>query len=184
MRHHDKDANAQLAHKELLAHHTSSTSTQIAARDIQSHFMTVKLGDGRFRGSATDFITHLQQQFLVHKKLTRTTLPDEQKLLQMSRAVATVPELCNVKNTTDILSTASRSHVQCTGCFALLQSAATQCNDGLKHKQKRVIYSHEIDPYDGYCKVHNRDLEHSDGETCNIDTPISVIEDNLHERAR
>ena len=31
VRRHDKDANAQLAHKELLVHHTSSTSAQIAA---------------------------------------------------------------------------------------------------------------------------------------------------------
>ena len=31
VRHHDKDANSQLAYKELLAHHTSSTSAQIAA---------------------------------------------------------------------------------------------------------------------------------------------------------
>ena len=76
VRHHDKDANAQLVHKELLAHHTSSTSAQIAAQDIQSYFTKVKLGDGRFRGSATDFITHLQQQFLLYEKLTQTTLPD------------------------------------------------------------------------------------------------------------
>ena len=74
---HDKDASAQLAHTELFAHHTSSTSAQIAARDIQSYFTMVKLGDGRFGGTATDFITHLQQQFLLHKKLTQTTLPDE-----------------------------------------------------------------------------------------------------------
>ena len=183
VRRHDKDANAQLAYMELLAHHTNSTSAQIAARDILSYFTTVKLGDGRFCGSATDFITHLQQQFLLHKKLTQTTLPNEQKLLQMSRAVAVVPELCNVKNTTNILSTESGSQVQYAGYFALLHSAATQCDDRFKHKQKCVIYSHEIDPYDGYYEVHKHDLKCSDGETYNIDTPVSVIEANLHERA-
>ena len=43
VRRHDKDTNAQLAHKELLAHHTSSTSAQIAAQDIQNYFTMVKL---------------------------------------------------------------------------------------------------------------------------------------------
>ena len=65
----------------------------------------------------------------------------------------------------------------------MLQSAATQYNDGLKHKQKRVIYSHELDPYDGYYEVHNHDLEYSDGEAYDIDTPIAVIEAKVHERA-
>ena len=100
----------------------------------------------------------------------------------MSRVVATVPELRNVKNTADILSTASGSQVQYAGYFALLQSATTQYDDGLKHKQKRVIYSHEIGPY-GYYKVHNHNLEYSDRGAYNIDTPVSVIEVNMHERA-
>ena len=73
--------------------------------------------------------------------------------------------------------------MQYAGYFALLQSAATQYDDGLKHKQKCVIYSHEIDPYDGYCEVHNHDLECSDGETYDIDTPVAVIEAKVHERA-
>lgn len=33
-------------YKELLDHHTSSTSAQIAAQDIQSYFTTAKFGDG------------------------------------------------------------------------------------------------------------------------------------------
>ena len=47
---HDGNANAQKAYKELLDHHTSSTSAQIAARDIQSYFTTAKFGDGVFHG--------------------------------------------------------------------------------------------------------------------------------------
>ena len=184
VRKHDATANAQLAYKELLAHHTNSTSAQIAARDIQSYFTTAKFGDGVFRGGATDFIGHLQQQFALYEKLTQTTLPDEQKLLQMSRAVATIPELRQVKNTADILATASGNAVQYSGYLALLQSSAAQYDDGLKRKPKRMIYAHETDPYQQYYDAYAHEAVYFDGEPYDIDTPVSVIEANAHERAR
>jgi hypothetical protein len=82
-KHFDK-ADAQKAYEELEKHHTSSTSAVISARDILSYLTTVKIGDGRFRGTTSDFIAHFMQQVKLYEKLTSTTMSDSDKTMHLS----------------------------------------------------------------------------------------------------
>ncbi|KAG7345437.1 hypothetical protein IV203_032968 [Nitzschia inconspicua] len=74
--------------------------------------------------------------------------------MYLSRAMATVPELRNIKVTADLM----------------------QYDDSLSHKPKRLIYSHEIGEEWG------GDAHQEYEETYDIDTPVSYIEANAHMR--
>ena len=85
VRKYENTKDAQAACAELLDHHRSSTAAGIAARDIMAYLTTVTLGDGRFRGSTTEFLSHWLAQVKLYQKLmgSQSTFGDAEKLVHL-----------------------------------------------------------------------------------------------------
>ena len=181
VRKHEATKDAQAAYTELLDHHRSSTAAGIHARDIMSYLTTVTIGDGRFRGSTTEFLSHWLQQVRLYQKLmgNQSTFGDAEKLVHLVRAVATVPELRQIKTTADMLAATTKTKLTFDTYYELLFSAAAQYDSSLKQRTKRVIYAHELDPQEDQDPWDNT---WDDGETYDIDTPVSCIEANMAAR--
>jgi len=144
LRKHFKTKDAQKVYAELLKHHTASAAANISAREIQIYFTTVKLGDGKFRGSTEAFLDHLNSQFDLYEELTGVTIDDKQRMQHVSRAVSTVPKLAAIETTAELLETNTGKSFGFSDYFALLHAAAVRYDDALKVRGKRMVYSHDV----------------------------------------
>ena len=191
VRKHRRNADAQAAYAELVSHHTQSVGADISASAIENYITTTKLGDGKFRGNSSAFITHFVNQMELHDTLTGSTYTDEQRLRFLSTAVKHVPTLHSVYTNASLLarhigSSGRTSHAVSWSLYlGLLQDTAEKYDRELQSKPKRVVYSHEfgiqcIDedqaPAPTYqAHVHDwHDSTHDD-----IDTPVTVLEANM-----
>ena len=109
-----------------------------------------------------------------------STFGNNEKLVHLVRAVSTVPELRQIKTTADMLAVSTGTVLSFDKYYELLSSAAAQYEAGLKNKPKRLIYSHAIDNDDDYYE--SLAWEYENGESYDIDTPVSYIEANVHAR--
>ena len=182
VRKYDDTKDAQSAYKELLAHHRTSTASAIAARDIMAYLTSVTIGDGRFKGTTAEFLSHWVHQVKLYQKLmgSTSTFGDGEKLVHLVRAVSSIPELRQIKTTADMLAATTGHPLQFDQYYTLLSSAAAQYDASLLHKQKRMVYSHDSGAYDDDPWDQSNDYDH--GETYDIDTPVSYIEANVHAR--
>ena len=147
VRKYEDTKDAQAAYQELVQHHRSSTSSSIAACNIMGYLTSVTLGDGQFRGTTVEFLAHWTQQVRLYQKLmgSTSTFGDAEKLVHLVRAVATVPELRQIKNTADMLAVSTGNPLTFDKYYELLSSAASQYDDGLRNKPKRMVYSHDVE---------------------------------------
>jgi len=82
----------------LLKHHRSSTASTIAARDIMAFLTTSTIGDGRVKGTTSDFISYWCDQARLYQQLlgSQSSFSDNKKMIHLVRAVATIPELRSI----------------------------------------------------------------------------------------
>ena len=194
VRKHRRHADAQAAYAELVSHHTQSVGADISASAIENCITTAKLGDGKFRGNASAFITHFINQMELHDTLTGSVYSDEQRLRFLSTAVKHVPTLHNVYTNANLLARHSGSpgstsnHVKWELYLGLLQDTAEKYDRDLQSKPKRVVYSHEFgiqcfdDPGDQdphYVDTYQAMMHDWAGSHHDIDTPVAVIEANM-----
>ncbi|KAG7350835.1 hypothetical protein IV203_010195 [Nitzschia inconspicua] len=176
IRKYEDTKDAQSAYADLLAHHRKSIAANIEAVSIMSYLTTTTIGDGKFKGSTSQFLTHWSNQLRKYHTIKgkSSTIDDDDKIMYLSRAVATVPELRNIKVTADLMQVTNKDPIDFERYYELLFAAAVQYDDSLSHKPKRLIYSHEIGEEWG------GDAHQEYEETYDIDTPVSYIEANAH----
>jgi hypothetical protein len=153
--------NARQAYEDLKKHHRDSTAAQIAARDIMAFLTSSTIGDGRVKGNASDYISYWSEQTRIYATLMGPSagMQDSEKLLHLTRAVSTVPELRSIQTTAEMLAATTGRSVTFPQYYQLLVSAAAQYDKSQKNSPKRLVYEHDI--YD----------EHVDFD---IDTPIDT----------
>lgn len=148
----------------LLKHHRSSTASTIAARDIMAFLTTSTVGDGRVKGTTSDFISYWCDQARLYQQLlgSNSSLSDDEKMIHLVRAVATIPELRSIKATADMLSMTTGVKVSFPQYYQLLVSAAAQYDSTSKTAPKRMVYQHDI---------HDED----DNVEFDLDTPVDTF---------
>ncbi|KAG7373906.1 hypothetical protein IV203_013001 [Nitzschia inconspicua] len=175
VRKYEDTKDAQSAYADLLAHHRKSIAANIEAVSIMSYLTTTTIGDGKFKGNTSQFLTHWSNQLRKYHTIKgkSSTIDDDDKIMYLSRAVATVPELRNIKVTADLMQVTNKDPIDFERYYELLFAAATQYDESLSHKTKRLTYSHEIEEWGG-------DAHQEYEVTYDIDTPVSYIEANAH----
>jgi len=130
----------------LIKHHRSSTASTIAARDIMAFLTTSSIGDGRVKGTTSDFISYWCDQARLYQQLlgSNSSFSDDEKMIHLVCAVATIPELQSIKATADMLSMTTGSRVSFAQYYQLLVSAAAQYDSTTKTAPKRLVYQHDI----------------------------------------
>ncbi|KAG7338517.1 reverse transcriptase RNA-dependent DNA polymerase [Nitzschia inconspicua] len=175
VRKHQAKKDAQAAYAALMEHHRQSVVADIKANQIMAYLTTSTIGDGKFKGTTSEFIAHWSDQVRQYETIKgeSSAFNDNEKIIHLSRAVATISELRQVKIVAEWMRTSTKDPIEFQRYYELLSAAAAQYDDSLSHKPKRLIYSHVIDQDwgDPFWEV---------DESYNIDTPISHIEANAH----
>jgi len=160
---HELTRDARATYSALLKHHRNSTASTIAARDIMAFLTTSTIGDGRVKGTTSDFISYWCDQARLYQQLLgdHSSLSDNEKMIHLVRAVATIPELRSIKATADMLSMTTGANVSFAQYYQLLVSAAAQYDATSKTTPKRMVYQHDL--------IEDDDVEFD------IDTPIDMF---------
>ncbi|KAG7355878.1 hypothetical protein IV203_000564 [Nitzschia inconspicua] len=84
-----KDAEADYA--DLVEHHRKSTAAGIEARKILAYITTTTIGNGKFKGTAFEFLTNWAHQMRLYSKLrgSSSIFWEDQKIMHLSRALET-----------------------------------------------------------------------------------------------
>ena len=69
VRGHEDDYDAQVIHKELIAHAQRSTRASVDASALLTYITSARLGKGSWKGSSESFIIHWQNQVRKYDKL-------------------------------------------------------------------------------------------------------------------
>ena len=95
VRQHKLTHDARATYTALLKHHCSSTASTIAACDITAFLTTPTIGNGRVKGSTSDFISYWRDQARLYQQLLgdHSSLSDDEKMIHLVHAAATIPEL-------------------------------------------------------------------------------------------
>ncbi|KAG7339420.1 hypothetical protein IV203_025403 [Nitzschia inconspicua] len=157
---HEATKNAQVAYTDLVEHHRESTATSIEANKIMAYIATITISDGKSKGTTSAFLTHWTNQVRLHErqKGSNSARGEDEKIMHLSRAIATVSELPQVKLTADMLRVSTKNPIDFQQYYRLFSAAAVQYDDSL---------THEDDPWDP-------------GGSFDIDIPVSHLEAEAH----
>lgn len=180
VREHETDYDAQTIWVKMKLHALTLTRATISSGVYLSYITSTKIGDGKWRGTAYNYILHWQEQVRLYDKLVgpTETVTDNQKITFLQNAVEDIPELHYVKN--QALQDATVHHKQITyGQYStLLLSAATGYDK--KHgiiksrspgnsNPRRTVYSHDVFP-----QFHDDNVEEY-----SIETNVQTIQVNF-----
>ena len=123
---------------------------------------TSTVGDGRVKGTTSDFISYWCDQARLYQQLlgSQSSFSDDEKMIHLVRAVATIPELHSIKATANMLAITTGVKVSFPQYYQLLVSAAAQYDSTAKTAPKRLVYQHDI----------HEDVE--DNVEFDLDTPV------------
>jgi len=169
VRNHNTDRDAQKVFAGLLDRFKKSAEATFSAADTLQYITTAKLGkNSSWRGSMENFLIHWNDQVRLYNERVDITevIPSPLKMTLLQTAVNDVPELAEIKATSDQLT--ARTLGIGTGLapmdydhyYALLISAATRMDRRIRgttpagNRTRRAVYATEqyssYDPDDHY----------------------------------
>ena len=177
VRKHQAKYNAQAIYKELKDYATSSTKASMDASTILSYITTVRLGDGKWKGSTHAFILHWQDQVRKYNDLCDGTgLSHKLQHTLLQNAVHPIDELRAVKNQADQYKTQTGKDLFYHEYVDLLLSAAQQYDKTLTNtpskQNRRHVYEHDIF---GSAFEYGETF-YNTNNSFDIDSPINTIE--------
>jgi hypothetical protein len=130
VRAHEKDYNAQQIYTLLLDHASTSTKAAMDSTAIMSYVTSVRLGDGKWRGTSNRFILNWVNQIRKYEAIVPHTdhFSDGVKRSMLENAVANITDLRTVKAQADQHKTHTGKALSFTQYFSLLTSAAMTYN--------------------------------------------------------
>lgn len=179
VRNHEDTFDAQTVYKLLCEHHLRSTKARIESSTILS-FITSARYDPNSGQSALTFINFWCEKVRIYER-QRKPFPEEQKRVMLENAVETVLELRNVKlfaETFDKQGNGIDDDVEFLPYLTVLKRAATNYDNARSKttKSPRQALVHEFGTdHEGEYNVGYQD-------DFNIDTPISILQANVHDR--
>ena len=178
--------DAQKVWAEVCDHQKKSTSAKILAKNIMMYIMTMRLGDGKWKGSTLGFILHYLKQIRLYEEMKPDTadhFSDAQKLSMLQAAVHKIPDLRQVETTATLDEAKGQPALTYEQYIGLLQSAAATYDqeffrgENWQHP-RRSVNAHFSKNDDQKCNEFF--LEEFD-DSYNADTDISYIEANVHD---
>ena len=147
----------------------------IDSSTILSYITSVRLGNGKWRGSTEAFINHWQNQVRLYERQDPLVdhFSDGQKCTMLENVCTPIAELRQVKNTADMEKTRTGRASSFGECISLLLSAASAYDDQFKSKQeKRQVFTHFLGVVD----------EIEDEDSYDIDALVTTIQANAHNQ--
>ena len=146
--------NAQQIYKELKEYALQSTKATMDASSLLSYITTVKLGDGKWKGTTHAFILHWQDQIRKYHDLNHLQmLPHQLQRTMLENAVDANTDLRAVKAQAEQHKTHSGVELTYEQYCSLLVSAAQQYDKQLfnpaSQAVQRLIYEHDAASIDG-----------------------------------
>jgi hypothetical protein len=149
--------DAQTIYKQLVNHSSTSTKATMDSTAIRSYITSVRLGDGKWRGSSSGFVLNWVNQIRKYEAIVPTAdhFSDGQKRSMLENAVASIADLQAIKTQADQHATHTGTHLTFDQYLALLFSAATTYDSTFttRPNQKgntRQVYNHDSYGNDDY----------------------------------
>jgi hypothetical protein len=103
VRAHESKYDAQKIYEELVRHASASTKASMDSTAIMSYVTSVRLGDGKWRGSSNGFVLNWVNQIRKYEAIVPASdhFSDGQKRSMLENAVATISELRAIKAQSD-----------------------------------------------------------------------------------
>ena len=103
----ENDYDAQQVISKLINNYHNSRNADIESNEILQYITSARFGQGKWRGTAVSFISHLEEQVRQYNKLVEEEEEIQDKLKHniLKSAVADVAKLRNVQDTADQLRT-------------------------------------------------------------------------------
>ncbi len=126
VRKHQEKGNAQLAFKELSEEMNTSTRASMEASNYMSYITSTRIDDGTWKGTATSYILHWQEQNRLYEAITdrKKHLSSELKKTLLENAVHPMEELRRIKISEDEARTRGQTTYSYVQYCTLLRSAA------------------------------------------------------------
>ena len=165
--------DAQQVFRELCDYALKSTKASMDASSMLEYLTTMRLGDGKWKGSTHAFILHWQDQVRKYHTLApNQKLPTDLQRTMLENAVHPIDALCAIKIQADQHKVHTGAALDYSQYTTLLLSAAQQHDKLLMQstaRPRRRVYDHEIvsneeseDVYEAYSHY-------------TIDSPIPTI---------
>jgi hypothetical protein len=172
IRDYEKSFDAQAVYKTLKDYHLKSTKAKIESSTLLTYITRARIGDGVWQGTTEGFIINWQNQVRLCEQhvLPGDIFSDNQNLVMLQNAVHKNDELCQVKNTADLLYAKSNDNLTYEEYASLLLSSATAYDAQYKPtKVKRQDFNHTT----------SDDYEYDNDDTeFNIYSPTSYLQAN------
>jgi hypothetical protein len=180
--------DAQLIYRELVAYYEKSNRASLDGAQLLEYVTSVRLDDN-WRGTTQAFVLHLQEQF---RQLRRVTPQNDHLSVDVERAlvenaVRAVPALHMVKTQAKTIQATTAKKLDSDAYFTLLIDAAiehdsvTATPSRLRRNPIRAAHFHELDHTGNYGEEFYDNNSPYDLDY-NIDTPLDVIQSNVHSR--
>jgi hypothetical protein len=92
--------DAQKIYEHLIKHFSTSTKAAMDSTAIMSYFTSIRLGDGKWRGSTNGFVLNWVNQIRKYEAIisSHDHFSDGQKRSMLENSVASVADLCAIKS--------------------------------------------------------------------------------------
>jgi len=148
-------SDAQSMYRDLLDHALRSTGATIDASKLLTYLTTIRLGDGKWKGTTKDFILHFQEQVQKYNEYVskEDALSEALQKSLLENSVHPITDLRRIKEQATQIAAANGNTSSMTNAFAqyvtLLISAAqsydSQFEDVRKPGGARRVFMHDID---------------------------------------
>jgi hypothetical protein len=141
----EKDQDAQSIYRDLKKHALGSTSAWLPS-DKLLKYITLARYPGNWRGTASAFVLHWNEQVKRYKTLEVEDFPPKQKLHMIQNAIRDMTELAQVKQLADLGVSNGNAPLTYDSYLALLLEACATFDTRreLPRKQKRAVYTMAI----------------------------------------
>ena len=180
VRKHETTYDAQTVYKLLLEHHRRSTKARIESAATLSYITSARYDSGTGKSTLT-FINYWYEKVRLYESMRPSAnhFPDEQKRVMLENAVQAVPELRNVKVTTNALEAQNGgSPLDFVAYLTLLKDAATNYDDarGKNKPNPRRALLHN------FMTVDDGESTRDESQEYDLDTPASIVQAHVHDR--
>ena len=166
--------DAQAIYEDLCIYCQKSTKASLDSSNLMAYITSAKLGDGQWKGTASAFILHWEDQVRKFESLMSDPhdhFTDGQKRAMLQNSVHNIPELRSIKNQADQHKTHSGVDLSYKEYVKLLLSAAALYDAQFTSKAftkppRRAVYAHDV----------NEESFDIDSTSFDIDSDVSWIQ--------
>ena len=152
VRKHAPNSDAQAIYRDLCKHMELTNKASLSPQALLSYITSVKLSDGRWKGTAAAFIHHWQEQVRLYEEQGTSTLPEDQRLVLLKNTVSDISALSAVDTQASVVLALEGKELTYQPYVNLLTAAAVRYDKTQAPKtsastrsgHQRSIYAHDL----------------------------------------